>query len=92
MVGRLVHHQHVRRFQDQLAVQHAALLTARQHLDRLVHIVTAKQQAAQNATDDLIVRTRLRPLLHPVKQRDVFFEVSFVVLGKVARLRFFRPI
>nr|GEZ90996.1 hypothetical protein [Tanacetum cinerariifolium] len=54
VVGRLVHDQHVRLLQDQLAEQHAALLTTGDDLDRLEDLVVGEQHAAQGATDDLL--------------------------------------
>ncbi len=83
VVGGFVHDQHVRLLQDQLAEQHAALLTTGNHLHRLLDLVVGEQHAAQGATDHLFA---LGPLAHPVEQGDVVFEVMGVVLGVVAQL------
>jgi hypothetical protein len=47
VVGRFVHQQHVRPRQHQLAEQHAALLAAGDHVDRLLDVVAGEQQTAE---------------------------------------------
>jgi hypothetical protein len=71
VVGRLVHQQHVGAQQHQLAEQHAALLAAGDHLDRLLHLVAGEQQAAQGAADQgfgvvAVVAAGTHPFADPV--------------------------
>ncbi len=72
VVGRLVHQQHVMAAQHQLAVDHAALLAAGEHLHRFLDVVAGKQQASQDRRAPP-GRRRLPcgPAVHPVGQGHV---------------------
>ncbi len=56
VVGRFVHDQHVGLLQDQLAEQHATLLTTGDDLDRLEDLIVGEQHAAQGAADHLFAQ------------------------------------
>ncbi|RMQ07034.1 hypothetical protein ALQ09_05660 [Pseudomonas viridiflava] len=90
VVGRFVHHQHVRFLQDQLAEQHAALFTTGNHFDRLEDLVIGEQHAAQSATYHLLAA--LRPLAHPVEEGRFVFEIVSVVLSVVTDFCCFGPL
>ena len=89
VVGRFVHDQHVGLLQDQLAEQHATLLTTGNDFYRLEDVIVGKQHAAQSATDHLLA---LSPLAHPVEQGHVIFEIVGMVLGVVAQFGGFSPL
>ncbi len=90
MVGRFVHQHDVGLAEDQLAEQHAALLTTGNHLHRFADLVVGEQHAAEGATHQLLAA--LGPLRHPLEQRAVVLEVVGVILREVADIGAFRPL
>src|SRR5689334_18416396 len=67
VVGRLVHEEHVRLREHELAVDHAALLAARQHFHLLLDFIAGEEQPPERAAHDLVVMTGAAPLAHPVE-------------------------
>ena len=90
VVRRFVHQQHVGLFQDQLAEEHAALFATGYHPDGFQDFVVGEQHATERAAHDLLAT--LRPLTHPVEQRDIVFEVIGVILSVVAEFGALGPL
>ena len=83
--------EHIGLGQHQLAVDHAALLAARQHLDGLAYLIAREQQPAERAAHDLVVVRLGAPLAHPGEQIDLLRELRLRVLRHVADLRVLDP-
>ena len=91
VVGRLVHQHHVGPRQDQLAVDHAALLAAGQHGHGLLGLVAGEQQATERGAHDLFVIGLAGPLRHPAEEVDAFGELGLRILRHVAGLSVLDP-
>ncbi|TLD45743.1 MAG: hypothetical protein FAZ92_02005 [Accumulibacter sp.] len=97
VVGRFVHHQHVRPLQHQPAEDHPPLLATGDDAYRLLHLVAREQQAAEGAADQrrqivALVGAAAGVAGDPVGQAEIAVEVQRVVLRVVARARLLGPL
>jgi hypothetical protein len=82
--------------QHQLAEDHAALLAARDHLDRLAHLVAGEQQASEGAADQCrevlaIARAAARVAGDPVGEVGIAAEILGVILCIISGACLLRP-
>ena len=86
MVGRLIHHQHVRAVQHHAREHTAYLLTAGQDVDRLVDIVARKQHLAEERAQGGLQRIGLGIRREPVQHGLLMTVEKFGIVLREVRL------